>query len=185
MDFGAYAELAVELVNTNAVTPSEPGGDQLATVAELPRLVPNWLELARKATTRDLTRLRNLRDRVHAVFQAASAGDDALVVARLNALLVEHPIQPEISGHDHSSWHLHVAGPGASMADVVAAEALMGLAMIVIDLGADRLGICTAPGCERVYIDTSRNQSRRYCSDRCSTRVAVAAHRARQRASSG
>jgi predicted RNA-binding Zn ribbon-like protein len=30
-------------------------------------------------------------------------------------------------------------------------------------------------------VDTSPNQSRRYCSDRCSSRANVAAYRARQR----
>lgn len=182
MDFASYADRAVDLVNTNTATPGEPDVDRLVEVADLARLVPHWPELADTATRRDLTRLRSLRDELHEVFQAAVDGDDAAVVARLNALLAEHPIQPEISGHDQSSWHLHAAGPGASMAGVVAAEALMGLTMTVIDLGADLLGICCAPNCERVYLDTSRNRSRRYCSDRCSTRIAVAAHRARQRA---
>jgi predicted RNA-binding Zn ribbon-like protein len=32
-----------------------------------------------------------------------------------------------------------------------------------------------------VFVDTSPNQSRRYCSDRCSSRANVAAYRARQR----
>lgn len=181
MDFAAYAERAVVLVNTKTATPGEPHDDRLVAVADLARLVPHWPSLTEHATRRDLTRLRALRDELYEVFRAAAAGDDAGVVARLNALLAENPIRPEISGHDQSSWHLHVAGPGASLSAVVTAEALMGLVMTVIDLGADRLGICAAPGCEHAYLDTSRNRSRRYCSDRCSTRVAVAAHRARQR----
>lgn len=181
MDFAAYAERAVQLVNTNTVTPGVADEDGLATEDDLPKLVPNWPALAESATRRDLTRLRGLRDELRGVFVSAAAGEEAAAVARLNVLLAEHPIAPVISGHDHSDWHLHVAGPGATMAAVLAAEALMGLAMTVIDLGVDRLGICAAPACERVYLDTSRNRSRRYCSDRCSTRVAVAAHRARQR----
>jgi predicted RNA-binding Zn ribbon-like protein len=182
VDFATYAERAVQLVNTNTATPGEPAGDRLSTVADLVHLLPEWPALAEAATRRDLTTLRSLRSELHEVFRAGAAGDDADVVARLNALLAEHPMRPEISGHDNSSWHLHAAGPGASLSAVVAAEALMGLTMTVIDLGADRFGVCNAPGCERVYLDTSRNRSRRFCSDRCSTRVAVAAHRARQRA---
>ena len=34
---------------------------------------------------------------------------------------------------------------------------------------------------EQVFVDTSPNQSRRYCSDRCSSRANVAAYRARRR----
>ena len=36
--------------------------------------------------------------------------------------------------------------------------------------------------CEHVYVDTSPNRSRRYCSERCSSRANVAAYRARRRA---
>ena len=41
---------------------------------------------------------------------------------------------------------------------------------------------CDASNCDNVFVDTSPNQSRRYCSDRCSSRANVAAYRARQKA---
>jgi predicted RNA-binding Zn ribbon-like protein len=58
----------------------------------------------------------------------------------------------------------------------------MGLAIIVVDYGATRLGVCGAERCDNVFIDTSPNRSRRYCSDRCSSRANVAAYRARRKA---
>jgi predicted RNA-binding Zn ribbon-like protein len=58
----------------------------------------------------------------------------------------------------------------------------MGLAMLVVDFGATRLGVCAADKCDNVFVDTSPNQSRRYCSDRCSSRANVAAYRARRKA---
>jgi predicted RNA-binding Zn ribbon-like protein len=39
-----------------------------------------------------------------------------------------------------------------------------------------------AETCPDVYVDTSRNASRRYCSDTCASRATVAAYRARQKA---
>jgi predicted RNA-binding Zn ribbon-like protein len=57
----------------------------------------------------------------------------------------------------------------------------MGLSTLVCDLGATRLGVCDASSCTNVFVDTSPNRSRRYCSDRCSSRENVAAYRARQR----
>jgi len=39
----------------------------------------------------------------------------------------------------------------------------------------DRLGVCTAPHCDRVYVDTSRNGSRRFCSTACQNRGKAAA----------
>ncbi len=79
---------------------------------------------------------------------------------------------------------MHVADRQSSVADLLIAESLMGLATLVCDLGATRLGVCDAGGCDHVFVDTSPNQSRRYCSDRCSSRANVAAYRARQQASS-
>ena len=52
-------------------------------------------------------------------------------------------------------------------------------------LGPTRLGVCSAPPCRQAYVDTSPNQSRRYCSERCSSRANVAAYRARQKAAAG
>jgi predicted RNA-binding Zn ribbon-like protein len=62
-------------------------------------------------------------------------------------------------------------------AKVLAAEALFGLAVLASQLSIDRLGRCVAPGCGQVFVDTSANRSRRYCSTRCATRVDVATHR--------
>ncbi|WP_344845490.1 CGNR zinc finger domain-containing protein [Nonomuraea dietziae] len=57
----------------------------------------------------------------------------------------------------------------------------MGLAAVVTELGVDRLGVCQAARCSRVFVDTSSNRSRRYCSERCASRANVAAYRARRR----
>ena len=78
---------------------------------------------------------------------------------------------------------MHVANRAASVAELLIGESLMGLANLVCDLGATRLGrLPRAAACDNVFVDTSPNQSRRYCSDRCSSRANVAAYRARQKA---
>ncbi len=77
---------------------------------------------------------------------------------------------------------MHVANRSASVAELLIGESLMGLATLVCDVGPTRLGICDAAPCTNVYVDTSPNASRRYCSDRCSSRANVAAYRARQKA---
>jgi predicted RNA-binding Zn ribbon-like protein len=114
--------------------------------------------------------LRPLRDELAAVFDAA--GDQRDAVERLNALLVRYPVRPQLSDHDGSGWHLHLA-------EDYAAGAVMGLAALVAELGVDRLGRCQEPHCERAFLDTSSNRSRRYCSARCASRANVAAYRAR------
>ena len=62
-------------------------------------------------------------------------------------------------------------------------HALPQLALCLRDHGLERLRVCAASGCQRVFVDTSRNRSRRYCNpDICGNRTNVAAFRARQRA---
>ena len=46
---------------------------------------------------------------------------------------------------------------------------------------ADRLGVCDAARCDRVYVDTSRNGARRFCSTACQNRTKAAAFRTRSR----
>lgn len=116
--------------------------------------------------------LRELRDELARVF--AAAGDDDAVAALVNALLARYPVRPQLSAHDGQRWHLHLA-------DDSAACAVMGLAAVVAELGADRLGRCLDARCSRAFLDTSSNRSRRYCSARCASRANVAAFRARRR----
>jgi predicted RNA-binding Zn ribbon-like protein len=52
----------------------------------------------------------------------------------------------------------------------------------VIDDGAgSRLRACSRAGCGTVFIDTSRNGRRHFCSVRCANQVNVANHRRRRR----
>jgi predicted RNA-binding Zn ribbon-like protein len=54
-----------------------------------------------------------------------------------------------------------------------------GLARVVGAGEARRLGTCADVGCERVFIDVSKNGSRRFCSTTCQNRVKAAAFRER------
>ncbi|MEV6110643.1 CGNR zinc finger domain-containing protein [Streptomyces sp. NPDC051940] len=188
MELAYYSDLAVRLVNTE-----EParGNDTLTTLDTVRELFGANQSAARRATDADVTRLRAVRARLRAVFEAASEGDEFRAVDLLNALLMEFPVSPQISGHDHRGddgrpqWHLHIAETPANAGAGYAASACMGLAVHLTDHGVDRLGICEASPCQNAYLDTSTNRSRRYCSDRCATRANVAAYRARKRLESG
>ena len=82
--------------------------------------------------------------------------------------------------HDGQSAHVHYTESG-SMSDKYAAGAAMGLAVRLAELGLERFGVCQAAPCQGVFIDTSANRTRRYCSDRCTNRAIVTAFRARKR----
>jgi predicted RNA-binding Zn ribbon-like protein len=171
MDFIRYAERSAGLLNAEI-----SDVDALrAHLADREWLVP-------QSTDRDCMLLRKFQRELRPVFEASAAGDRDGVVDGLNELMVRHPITPRIAAHDEHGLHMHVATKSQSVAELLVGESLLGLANLVCDLGPTRLGICAAAPCTNVYVDTSPNQSRRYCSDRCSSRANVAAYRARQKA---
>jgi predicted RNA-binding Zn ribbon-like protein len=183
VDFDTYADLGVDLVRSERYNPDAE--DPLSSLDGLRRLLSTRPWMARRATESDLAPLVRLRRQLRKVFDAAHEGRSAVMVDQLNRLLVRHQPQPSISGHDNADWHLHVAPAEGPVATELAAGAVMGLAMAFLDLGPDRFGNCASERCRGVFLDTSRNRSRRYCSDRCASRANVAAHRERQRASHG
>lgn len=173
MQFDRYANHAAEnaaaLVNLHRAE-SVP---TLAAVREL--LVDR--DFALTLTPEDLPALAELADDLAPLFAAA---DVQHAVELLNDRLARTAIAPRISMHDGRDPHLHVEPKGANPVLRLRANCLMGVAAVLCDGGRLRLGTCGATDCDRVWLDTSRNARRRFCSDRCATRTHVAAHRARQ-----
>lgn len=159
MDLSSYADLALVLVNTRGLD-----GDDLGDLDGLQALLADRPHLSGRITRRDLDAMRELREELRAVFVAASRGDEEGAVERLNALLIRHPVHPQLSGHDAEDWHLHF-NEGGSIPDRYAARAAMGLAVHISERGLAGLGVCAAEGCERVYLDATDSPSRRYCTE--------------------
>jgi predicted RNA-binding Zn ribbon-like protein len=173
--------VAVALVNL--LTPGEdrgrgyqpPEGDErTAVVGSL--LAANG---GREATWEEAAELCFVAAELRGVFEAVSAGDVDDAAARVNALLIRTGARPELERHDGQSWHLHFHAADNSLPNGWAAGCATGLAVVLGGSESDRLGVCTAPRCDRVYVDTSRNGTRRYCSTSCQNRVKTAAFRAR------
>ncbi len=186
MDFSHYTDdpvqLAIDLVNTREVV---AGTDRLTDLDGLGTFLagidpelwhPDW-----QLTEQDLAEVRSVRERLREVFGTES---DAVAAEVLNGLLAEARATPKVSVHGDRP-HLHFEPEDASPAAWLASVAAMGLSVVVCDHGSERLGVCDAHQCADVYVDTSRNRSRRYCSDTCATRENVAAYRKRHRQSGG
>lgn len=160
VNLSSYAELAVRLANSAVLAEGEP--DPLGSTAACAKVFSDCITV--KVTHRDLAVLTYLRDEFTGIFGAAAAGDDKTAISRMNALLVQFPIQPELVSHDDQRWHVHLAKHG-SAADQFAAGAVIGLALMISLYGVKRLGICAIASCPRIFIDSSTNKSRRYCTD--------------------
>ena len=181
MDLLSYADRAVTLVNT-----ASPlcGVDRLRTVDDVCDLLvpyPRWRSIATRA---DIAPLRAGRDVLREIFEAGSGrGAEERAVALLNAMLDAHPIHPQVTDHDGWPLHLHLAESAPAAADGFLATAAFGTAVAATRLGLSRFGVCRSTTCSSVFLDSSTNSSRRYCGERCATRMNVAAYRARRRAS--
>jgi predicted RNA-binding Zn ribbon-like protein len=135
-------------------------------------------ELAEEA----LTDVRAVRGRFDRIFRAP---DTAATVRLVNDILAAVKPTPRLTDHDGYSWHVHYFSPGATLAEHLAADGGMALALVLVAGERERLRCCEAPGCARVLVDLSRNRSRRYCDSRtCGNRLHVAAYRARRAAAS-
>jgi predicted RNA-binding Zn ribbon-like protein len=128
----------------------------------------------------EAAQLSELAAKLRVVFAGVAAGDVDAAARQVNGLIAEAGAHPWLDRHDGEPWHLHYHGAPDSLVTGWAAGCAAGLAVV---LGSDlrgRIGVCTAPRCDRVYVDASRNGTRRFCSTSCQNRVKTAAFRARQ-----
>jgi predicted RNA-binding Zn ribbon-like protein len=165
-------QLAVDLVNSLDVM------DKTETLAVAD--VSDWLRRAEvepvpEVTEADLGSVRALRSQIRSVFESASPAEAA---DRVNRILGHAQPIPFIGVHDHGP-HMHVAPRKNAPAEWLGAVIGMELADLVCRYGTDRFGVCSADDCRDVFIDVSRNHSRKHCSERCTNREGVRSFRRR------
>ncbi|HEX2131295.1 MAG TPA: CGNR zinc finger domain-containing protein [Actinophytocola sp.] len=172
------AGVATDLVNTSPVV--RGAGEVLTDPAALDRfLADHDFRSGAARASDDLARVRALRDEIRAVLEATE--DDA---ARLAAELVARAgIGPGLHRDAAGRWQWHVViAPRASLADELAVLVGTGLLGVLHALSHDRFRHCAAPGCNGMFVDTSRAGRRRFCMpDLCGNRLNVSNHRARRR----
>jgi predicted RNA-binding Zn ribbon-like protein len=176
MDYDTYGSGAVEL----AIDLANAQLEASAAVSDFLHAHDEWFSPGTplEISDRDTAALARTARLIRAV---AVAGSQDEVIERLNELLGLARPRPYATDHD-GELHLHYARADASALEQVTTTVAMGLSQVVVQHGWQRLGVCSAEGCDDVYVDTSRNASRRYCSNTCASRSTVAAYRARRKA---
>lgn len=159
------------------VNSAERGGTPLDTTADLARFLDEheWTG-SRAGTTDELRAVLDLRGTLRGLW---SAGEQELVES-VNRLLREGNALPQLVRHDHWDWHLHATPSQAPLATRMAVEAAMAFVDVIRMGETARLRHCAAPDCGAVFVDFSRNRSKRFCDlGNCGNRTNVAAYRER------
>ncbi len=178
--------LTAAMALVNRLTPGQSGGsafegpkgDELA-IATADALGDDGRPRP-EVSTGDAKYLAAVANRMRVVFEAAHSGDMDRAAVEVNALLLDTNARPQLDRTGSPGWNLHFHGADDTLANGWAAGCAAGLAMALGSDLAGRLGVCSAPACDRVFVDASRNSARRFCSPQCQSRVKAAAHRARR-----
>jgi predicted RNA-binding Zn ribbon-like protein len=143
-----------------------PSGGRVNVPAELPAVSAEYLAQAART--------------MRGVFEAMEDGRADQAAATVNEMLRETGARPQLDRAPGEPWQVHFHGASDTYGVGWAAGCATALALAIGSDLAGRLGVCVAPRCDRVYVDSSRNAARRFCSAQCQSRVKAAAFRTRQ-----
>jgi predicted RNA-binding Zn ribbon-like protein len=174
--------LAVELVNTISVL-RDPQ-DFLTDLDHLRRFFRyvGASAAADAATEGDLQPVRELRERIREIMDCR---DERTAASLLAGLALELDVRPGLVATESGRWEIR-HGPNPNDGPAFAGpSAVYGLMELLTAGRWDRIGRCAGTPCRCVYVDRTRNRSRRYCDDVCADRVNQARTRRRRASRSG
>jgi len=156
--------LAVEVANTG--TAGDPGS------------IPSQLLAGHQVAWTAAAGLGPLRTLLRQALEQIVTGGQADAVG---TMLKRYPPHMHLSGHD-GILHIHFARDGLPAQRWIGQTTAAALAHVATGDPGVTLGRCAASGCDRFFVDQSRNRTRRFCGSSCASRTSVAAFRARSRA---
>jgi predicted RNA-binding Zn ribbon-like protein len=174
----------VDFLNTE---PAQPGGGRADLLGE-PNAFVRWARAAGLLTRSDpfqpdqsgfkeaLEFRAALRDAAESL--AVGLPLPKVVIAAVNERLARGPIVSQLV-EKHGGWEIKPYSTTSSTA-VLLGRLAADFAHTLTSGRADRLRQCEHPNCVMMFIDTSKNGRRRWCSmDTCGNREKAAGHRAR------
>lgn len=169
---------AADLVNTLPHT-THDAVDSFTELSDLNRFLdaqPYTGRLDRDEA--ELTAVRSIRGRLRALWTVDRDGAVPLV----NAMLADGRALPQLVTHPGvEEWHIHATDADAPLHTRILVETAMAFVDVIRADEYDRVRVCSADDCDAVYVDYSRNKSKRYCdTGNCGNRMNVNAYRRRK-----
>lgn len=174
---------AVDFINTEIVSRRELA-DPLQNDADLSRWAQEaGFTIKSKLTTGDLSAAKKLRSALKDLFQARidrrppSRGS----LATINQYLQSHATHRMLQVNPNSGEYELVPDADASSVTALLANLAYEGAVLLASPQATQLKHCSNLDCVLIFLDTSRNQKRRWCSmDTCGNRAKAAKHYRKQ-----
>jgi predicted RNA-binding Zn ribbon-like protein len=168
------SDLVQDFINSYDTFLEQP--EHLESLSDLERfLVQHQFTVSYPLEYSDLEAVRELRERMRSIWNASSL---KVMSEELNPLLAKGRLHLELDEGMDWRFGLEAAMP---LVDGMSVATALGIVLTVQGHGHERLRACEASPCQDVFVDTSRNKSRRFCSERCANRYNVAAFRGRNR----
>lgn len=166
---------AAHLVNT---LPGYDGDDTLTTLDDLDAyLEVNPYTGTIRRDEEELAAIRAIRGRLRRLWEV----DRETAVPLVNEMLRDGRALPRLVIHDGFDWHIHATSDDAPLATRILVEAAMAFVDVIRSDQYDRIRVCDADDCDSVYVDFSKNGSKRYCdTGNCGNRMNVIAYRRRK-----
>lgn len=133
------------------------------------------------ADSKQLTKVRRLRDRLHTVWATAPVSTES-DLAIINKLLKGVGTQLILTqDHGEGQFGSRAIPASRQINDVITATVAAALTYLVTQEETGRLRICRGDDCAAAIVDLTRNRSKLFCDfGNCANRAHVRAYRARQ-----
>ncbi len=175
---GEDTSTALALVNTEI----EPRGERVDLLPD-GRSLGEWMRAQGLRSGRaavipdeDLDRMRRLRSAVRAVFMARAMGGrpPRSALTTINGAVARVPSTARLRWNQGGPTEETIWPEGAEATEVAFAELAASAIRTLLPDRGDRLRLCEAHGCNRMFIADHRR--RRWCSRACGDRVRAARH---------
>jgi predicted RNA-binding Zn ribbon-like protein len=176
--FNAYKEqlgdFVQDLINTYDPFLEQP--EHLREVSDLEQFLrQRGFALSHPLHPKDLDNVRELRETLRSIWNNSNVDT---MREQLNVLLSGEQLSLQLN--DDMNWRFAL-DPETGLLQGIGVAAALGIALLLQEYGHERMRACASNPCRDVFVDTSRNKSRRFCSERCANRYNVAAFRGRQK----
>jgi len=176
-EMGAAFGVITDLVNTSRARAR--GADLLDDPTTIDRISEQTVSYSPEHTGAEDVELRQLRHRLEEFLRNEDTQER---ISLVNSLLLAAGSVPQLATHvADETPHFHYTMEDASFSSKITALCAMGLARLLASQSEHRFRVCEGTDCEKVFIDVSKNASRRYCdSQTCGNRLHAARYRARR-----